>query len=92
MLGTLVLSYVIVKHLLRHFVSKLALRNITEVYFFIGLTVLWSVEAIVSAVASPASGSSRTGKAVVAFSWINVIAHSLSGGIAFIEHRVEDRE
>lgn len=59
---------------------------------FVGLTVGWAVIALVSTVGNPILNTNSTGKLVLAFSWINVLTHAISAGVAFVESRVAQPE
>lgn len=91
-ISTLTLSAVIANHVFSHLSWKYVTRRRYEILAFVGLTVGWAAIALVSAVGNPTFNPNSTGKLVLAFSWINVLTHALSAGVAFIESRVAQPE
>lgn len=91
-ISTLTLSAVIVNHVLFQLSRKHVLRRGYEIMAFVGLTVGWAVIALVSTVGNPILNTNSTGKLVLAFSWINVLTHAISAGVAFVESRVAQPE
>lgn len=62
---------------------------VSEILAFVGLTTIWTAVALIASVGSPKLHSNGTGKVVLAFSWINVLTHAMSAGVAFVESRVD---
>lgn len=81
--ASIILTAVIVNYIVSLTAAKYAFGRGLETAAYILMTSIWALIAIIAAVGSPKSHTRAIGSVVLFLSWVNVLTHGLSAGLAY---------